>query len=197
MSERRRFAFVAVVIMLAYLPASLLLDVRYAEAQGPDTTGDGMMGRGMMGGGNIEGGMMGQGTMGQNGGSAVRHRQFMTSGVPEPYASMRDPLHNSPEVIARGRTVFEETCASCHGTRGLGNGEAGRELSPPPSNLVALTAMPMMRSDPYLYWAIAEGGAPIGTAMPAFKDTLSVGDIWSVVHFLRAGLPEADGSEKR
>lgn len=135
--------------------------------------------------------------MGQNWGSAPRHQQFMTGGVPEPYGSMSDPRPDSPEVIARGRTVFEETCASCHGPRGLGNGEAGTELSPPPSNLVALTAMPMMRSDPYLYWAIAEGGSAIGTSMPAFKDTLSADDIWSLVHFLRAGLPEADGSEKR
>lgn len=142
-------------------------------------------------------GMRGQGMMGQNWGSAPRHQQFMTGGVPEPYGSMSDPRPDSPEVIARGRTVFEETCASCHGPRGLGNGEAGTELSPPPSNLVALTAMPMMRSDPYLYWAIAEGGSAIGTSMPAFKDTLSADDIWSLVHFLRAGLPEADGSEKR
>ena len=163
-----------------------------ASAQGSGVTGDGMMGRGMMGPG-----MMGSGMMGQNRGSAERHQRFMTGGVPEPYASMRDPLPDTPEMTAQGRTLFEENCASCHGPRGLGDGEAGRQLSPPPSNLAALTVMPMMRSEPYLYWAIAEGGAPLGTAMPAFKDALSADDIWSVVHFLQAGLPQSDGSGAR
>ena len=110
-----------------------------ASAQGPDGMGGGMMGRGM-----------GPGRMGQNWGSAARHRQFMTGGVPEPYASMRDPLPDTAEVVARGRTLFQENCASCHGPRGLGDGEAGRQLSPPPSNLAALTEMPLMRSGSYL-----------------------------------------------
>lgn len=174
------YTLLAIGITVVVLSAPLLL-ARHAEAQG----GNGMMGREMMGPG-----MMREGMMGQNWGSAARHRQFMTSGVPEPYASLRDPLPDTPAVIDRGRTVFEENCASCHGPRGLGNGEAGRELSPPPSNLAALTAMPMMRSGPYLYWATAEGGAVIETAMPAFKDALSADEIWSVVHFVQAGLPE-------
>jgi mono/diheme cytochrome c family protein len=55
--------------------------------------------------------------------------------------------------------------------------------------------MPMMRNDRYLVWAISEGGAPFGTQMPAFKDTLSAEEIWSVVRFLRAGLPQAGETE--
>lgn len=212
MRQRSRYAFVAVVITVAVSSSSLLPDTRYSRAQGPDTAGDGMMGQGMIRGGMMRGGMMGHGMegqemMGQNWGSDARHRQFMTSGVPEPYASMRDPLPDTLQVLACGRTVFDGTCASCHGARGLGNGEAGSELSPPPSNLVALAAMPMMRSDPYLYWVIAEGGAAIGTGMPAFKGALTSDDIWSVVQFLQAGLPgaglpgadlpETGGSEER
>lgn len=192
MSTRTRYAYVAVTFMVVFSSATLLLDARQAVAQGPGPAGEGMMGQGMMGPGMGKHGMMGQ-----NWGSASRHKQFMSSGVPEPYATMRDPLADTPEVIARGRSVFRENCSSCHGPLGLGNGEAGNQLSPPPSNLVALAVMPMMRSDSYLYWAIAEGGAATGTAMPAFKDILSADDIWSIVHFLQAGLPEADGSEKR
>jgi len=33
-------------------------------------------------------------------------------------------------------------CASCHGPTGRGDGEAGRELSPPPGNLAWLSRMP-------------------------------------------------------
>ena len=94
----------------------------------------------------------------------------MMGRVPEPYASMTNPLPDTAEVVTRGRAVFEESCASCHGREGLGNGEAGSELSPPPANLAMLIRMPMMRNDRYLVWAISEGGAPFGTQMPAFKD---------------------------
>ena len=41
-----------------------------------------------------------------------------------------------------------------------------------------------------MYWAIAEGGAPFGTGMPAFKDTLSKDDVWAVTAFIQAHLPQ-------
>jgi mono/diheme cytochrome c family protein len=40
-----------------------------------------------------------------------------------------------------------------------------------------------------MLWAIAEGGQPVGSDMPAFKATLSRNDIWSVIGYIRAGLP--------
>lgn len=55
----------------------------------------------------------------------------------------------------------------------------------------------MMRGESYLYWTIAQGGAPFGTAMPAFEETLSADEIWSVVHFLQADLPQAAGETAR
>ena len=58
---------------------------------------------------------------------------------------MTNPLPDTAGVIAHGRAIFEEGCASCHGRERLGNGEAGRELSRPPANLAMLTRMPMMR----------------------------------------------------
>jgi mono/diheme cytochrome c family protein len=134
-------------------------------------------------------GTPGAGTMRGMGGSMPRHRQLMMGGVPEPYASMANPLPGTAPVIARGRAVFEQSCASCHGAEGWGNGEAGRELSPPPADLAMLVRMPMMRDDRYLFWAICEGGAAFGTAMPAFKDSLSDEEIWSVIRFLQGGLP--------
>lgn len=155
------------------------------------------MGRNMMGGNMMGPGGMGGGMMEQNQGSVERHQQFMTQGVPEPYASMRDPLPDTPQVVSHGRSLYQESCASCHGPRGLGNGEEGQQFTPPPSNLAALMAMPMMRDARYLYWAIAEGGIAAGTGMPAFKDAMPADDIWSLVRFLQAGLPESDGAQPR
>jgi mono/diheme cytochrome c family protein len=39
---------------------------------------------------------------------------------------------------------------------------------------------------PYLFWTISEGGAPVGSAMPPFKQTLNEGDIWKIITYLRA-----------
>lgn len=139
-------------------------------------------------------GMMGgncMGMMGGSSGSMVRHHQFMMGGVPEAYRSLTDPLPVNTEVISRGRAVYRDHCASCHGPSGLGDGEDGRELSPRPANLACLSRMPMMMDDSYLYWTIAEGGGAFGTAMPAHKDALSADEIWSVIRVLQAGLPSS------
>jgi mono/diheme cytochrome c family protein len=43
---------------------------------------------------------------------------------------------------------------------------------------------------PFMYWTIAEGGASFGTAVPAFKDALSNDEIWAVIAYLQAHLPQ-------
>jgi mono/diheme cytochrome c family protein len=145
---------------------------------GPDMMGPGMMGRGMEG----------------MAGSMPRHRQAMMSGVPAPYDGLTNPLPRTRETLDRGAIVYAENCASCHGPTGRGDGEAGRDLSPPPGNLAWLSRMPMVRWDPFMYWSVAEGGAQFGTAMPAFKDTLSSDDIWAVIAYVQARLPQTAGS---
>lgn len=131
-------------------------------------------------------GMMNQGMMG----SMPRHHAAMMSGIPEPYNSLSNPLPRTRETVERGSTVYAENCASCHGATGAGDGEAGRDLSPPPGNLAWLAQMPMAQWDPFMDWTVAEGGAQLGTAMPAFKDTLPQEDIWAVIAYIQARLPQ-------
>ena len=122
-------------------------------------------------------------------GPAPRHRLAMMSGIPEPYRSMTNPLPRSAGAVERGAVVYKQNCASCHGATGRGDGPQGRELSPPPANLAWLSRMPMVEWDPFMYWTIAEGGGPLGTAMPPFKDVLSKDDVWSVIAYIQAQLP--------
>ncbi len=113
-------------------------------------------------------------------GSMPRHHTAMMSGIPAPYNALGNPLPRTRATVERGEVVYDNNCASCHGANGAGDGEAGKGLNPPPGNLVWLSQMPMVQWDPFMYWTIAEGGAQFGTAMPAFKDTLSKDDIWAV-----------------
>jgi mono/diheme cytochrome c family protein len=46
----------------------------------------------------------------------------------------------SPEMLARGQMLYSTTCASCHGTKGEGNGPAGAGLKPPPRNFTRAEA---------------------------------------------------------
>ncbi len=139
-------------------------------------------GRGPGGWGGPGMGGPGRGMMMQ--GSMLRHRSAMMAGIPSSYAGLRDPLPANQRVVAQGHTLYQANCASCHGTGGEGDGPAASGLSPPPANLRWAVRRPMAGDD-YLMWAISEGGGQIGTAMPAFKGTLSETDRWRIIRFLR------------
>jgi mono/diheme cytochrome c family protein len=127
-------------------------------------------------------GMMGRG-MGMNM-SMRRHHYAMMNGIDPRYGERTNPLPDTPDNVARGKKLYEENCALCHGAGGLGNGEAGKNLDPPPANIAAFTKMPMA-SDGYLLWTISEGGVPVGSAMPPFKDKLTDDQIWKIVLYVR------------
>lgn len=158
--------------MLCLAPA--LACAPMAHAQG--MMGDGMSGRGMMNGGMM-GGMMN--------GTSPRHAYFMRHGVPPAYAKMSNPLAATDKNIVAGKARFEQVCASCHGPAGRGDGEGGRGLTPPPADLARTVHMPM-GSDGFLYWSIAEGGAPFGSSMPAMKEAWTPEEIWQVILYLRS-----------
>ncbi len=105
------------------------------------------------------------------------------------YTRIQNPLSPTPEVLIRGRDLYQKYCAACHGLQGRGDGPAGQGLVPPPTALIVSGSSPMV-PEGYLYWRIREGGQRFQTAMPAFRDILSEEDIWSVVTYIRAGFPD-------
>lgn len=164
----RRIGSLAAIALL--VPLALGCDedgTRPERATAPDRDGMGMMqDRGMM-------------DM-----SMVRHRYVMRRGVDPPYASKESPLAPSSDDLREGRRLYEAHCARCHGPSGTGDGPDGKGLEPPPPNIAAFSDMPMA-SDGYLYWTIAEGGAPVGSAMPPFEGVLDEEQIWRVIAHLR------------
>jgi mono/diheme cytochrome c family protein len=118
------------------------------------------------------------------GASMVRHHFVHSQGLDAQYSSKVSPLAPSDDDLTNGRTQFERHCVSCHGATGAGDGEAGAALDPAPANLARASRLPIA-TDAYLYWTIAEGGMPVGSAMPPFKAVLTENEIWQVVAYLR------------
>jgi len=134
--------------------------------------------------------MNGQNRMGMmNGGcmnmSMQRHRFVMQNGIPPSYKNKVNSFQsNTADALNTGKKLYLANCASCHGQSGVGDGPAGVNLTPRPANIAAFSKMPMA-SDAYLNWTISEGGAPISSPMPAFKNQLNEQEIWQIITYLR------------
>jgi mono/diheme cytochrome c family protein len=89
------------------------------------------------------------------------------------------PVPFDPELLARGRSRFDVTCAACHGTLGDGRSQVAMNMSlrPPPS-LHLYRDLP----DGYLYQVITDGFG----LMPSYAGVLPVRDRWAVVAYVRA-----------
>ncbi len=86
----------------------------------------------------------------------------------------------------RGRQVYAANCATCHGDRGDGRGEAAGALDPKPTNFTNAAVM-HARSDWDLYHIIRDGGPAGGLSagMVGYGPMLTDGDLRSVAAFVR------------
>jgi mono/diheme cytochrome c family protein len=108
----------------------------------------------------------------------------------------------TPQFVERGKTVYGQNCAACHGVKGDGEGDAAAFLLPKPRNFAA--AQYRLRSTPSgdlptdvdLFRAVSLGMP--GTPMPPWKHSLSDEDRWAVVEYIKTFSPRfADTNEKR
>ena len=125
----------------------------------------------------------------------LRHYTYVNYGVPREYHGARSTVAEAPDAVDAGRKLYAERCASCHGGKGLGDGNAANSLLPSPALLAFMVQRPIS-VDEYLLWAVADGGKQFNTGMPAFKDTLSRRQIWEIIAYMRAGFPEAGPAAK-
>ena len=87
--------------------------------------------------------------------------------------------HSSQGKVEKGRAIFQESCAVCHGVSGKGDGYT--RFNPPPANLKNTTIQ--KKTDEALLHAIREGHAD--TAMGAWKFALSESEIHAVLAYIR------------
>ncbi|HMJ89779.1 MAG TPA: c-type cytochrome, partial [Candidatus Acidoferrum sp.] len=108
----------------------------------------------------------------------------------------------TPELLARGKTVYAQNCAACHGMNGDGKGDAAAFLAPKPRNFVQAnfrlrsTAPNNLPTDVDLFRQISLGSP--GTPMPPWKHMLDENDRWALVEYVKSFSPRfSDTNEVR
>lgn len=105
------------------------------------------------------------------------------------------PDPSSASLVARGKVVYADHCASCHGTKLQGQPDwrkrlANGRLPAPPHDATGHT---WHHSDRQLFEMTKNGTAVMmpgyETDMPAYKDILSDADIWAVLSFIESTWP--------
>jgi high-affinity iron transporter len=85
--------------------------------------------------------------------------------------------------LAEGKRIYDQSCASCHGALGRGDGPAGRGMNPPPPAIGTRDAMHDV--SPALMYRIVSVGIA-GTPMIGWADRLNADDRWNVVAYINS-----------
>jgi len=94
-------------------------------------------------------------------------------------ALLSNPLPLTEKTAERGRKIFNDHCAVCHGAVGDGIALLSRAYGAKPKNLLSNE----MRGQPdgYVYGVIVRGK----NAMPSYASDLDENDRWAAVHYVR------------
>lgn len=91
------------------------------------------------------------------------------------------------ELIAKGKELYQASCASCHGNEGKGDGVAGAGLNPPPRNFISKDGWTNGMTLADMFKTLEEGIA--GTAMVAYE-YMPVADRFAIIHYIHSLMGE-------
>lgn len=113
---------------------------------------------------------------------AVEDVTMVKGTISAPVDIFKESIPN-PDKIAKGKTLFETNCSSCHGTEGKGDGIAGKTLNPPPRNFHVLTGWTNGPAFSKIFKTLQEGILAKGMAS---YNTLPIEDRIAMIHYIRA-----------
>jgi mono/diheme cytochrome c family protein len=92
-------------------------------------------------------------------------------------------MTSTPELLARGKVIFAQTCATCHGAEGKGDGPGGKGLNPPPRNFTANASWKNGPRIEDIYKTLEQGIA--GSSMVSYN-YLSKKDRMALIHYVQS-----------
>lgn len=106
---------------------------------------------------------------------------IMKGNISVPVDIFKESISN-PDKIAKGKTLFESNCSSCHGIEGKGDGIAGKSLNPPPRNFHELTGWTNGPAFSKMFKTLQEGILARGMAS---YSSLPIEDRIAMIHYIR------------
>jgi mono/diheme cytochrome c family protein len=91
--------------------------------------------------------------------------------------------NSTPELIAKGKELFQTNCAACHGTDGKGDGVGGAALNPKPRNFISPDGWKNGRKLSEI-WKSVEEGIP-GSGMISYN-FMPVTDRFAIIHYIHS-----------
>lgn len=98
--------------------------------------------------------------------------------APNEAAERKNPIPKGQASLDRGKALYSQFCAACHGLGGKGDGPIANSIDPRPPNLFERAGQ---HSDGDVAWKIAEGRGQ----MPAFGKQLSEAQIWDLTNYIQ------------
>lgn len=95
-------------------------------------------------------------------------------------------VHETPELLAKGKALYAQQCITCHGADGKGDGPAAGTLTPKPRNFTGTEGWKFGRSVANIFGTLTKGSP--GTAMPAFS-ALSAEERFALAHYVHSITP--------
>jgi len=100
--------------------------------------------------------------------------------VPDKYKNMANPVKSDATSLATGKTLYNQHCKSCHGTKGKGDGPKAAQLDTECGDFTKPAFQ--SQTDGALFYKTSEGRKD----MPSFKKKIAdQNDIWAVVNYMR------------
>jgi mono/diheme cytochrome c family protein len=100
---------------------------------------------------------------------------------------IKNPVASNPQSIQAGNTIFQKSCAVCHGPMGKGDGAIVASLKPEATKPPNLTDAEWKHgaSDGEIFTVIHDGIGP-KFEMKGQAGKLSDTDIWNVVNYVKS-----------
>lgn len=102
--------------------------------------------------------------------------------IPIEAGKVKNPIAATDQSIQKGKQVFNQNCALCHGADGHAATPLGLAMYPPAMDLTSPHVQQW--SQAALFWIIQNGIALTG--MPSWKNRVSTDDTWRMVDFIHA-----------
>ncbi len=100
--------------------------------------------------------------------------------VPDAAKNKKNPVAVGAAAVTAGKELWNTHCKSCHGAKGLGDGNKAAQLKTEPGDMSK--ADTQGQTDGSLFFKISEGRDD----MPSFKKKIpDEEDRWNLVHFVR------------